>query len=96
MIRGHSTDTRGRPFSKAVIDLVWEKGHVIRGKDPAKYRKDDLGNIILRESYRNETDMGWDIDHIKPVIKGGSDKMKNLRPLQYSANEAKGDTYSSK
>ena len=75
------------------IQQVWEKGRVVRGKKPNLYRKDDLGNEIYRPSYGKETPMGWEIDHKKPKSKGGSDSVRNKRPLQSGANARKSDKY---
>ena len=37
--------------------------------------------------------MGWEIDHIIPVSKGGSDDLENLHILQSGANAKKGNNY---
>lgn len=80
-------------FTTEKLDRIWEKGEVVRGKDPDLYRKDDLGNTIYRPSYGKCTPMGWEVDHSKPVSKGGTDHLNNLRPLQTNANRSKGDKY---
>ena len=72
-------------------DQVWEKGQIIRGKDPNLYRKDKFGNVIYRHSYGKATPMGWEIDHSKPKSKGGTDHLNNLQPLKTSANRRKGN-----
>jgi len=91
--RRRNTDASGGTFSLSVIDAVWEKGSKVAGKNSSLYRRDSCENIIYKGSYGKETDAGWEIDHIKPVAKGGSDYLDNLRPLQSSENAAKGDTY---
>ncbi|MCK4329346.1 HNH endonuclease [candidate division WOR-3 bacterium] len=93
MPRRCNTNANGRSFSYELVDAVWEKGHKVRGKNPNMYRRDECGNLIYKPSYGNETPMGWEIDHRKPVAKGGTDHMNNLRPLQSEANAVKGDKY---
>ncbi|MEM7241817.1 MAG: HNH endonuclease signature motif containing protein [Pseudomonadota bacterium] len=35
--------------------------------------------------------MGWEVDHIVPKSKGGSNKRRNLQALQTEANRKKSD-----
>jgi hypothetical protein len=83
----------GRSFTPADIQAVWEKGRTIRGKDPELYRRDACGAIIYRASHGKRTPMGWEIDHIRPVSKNGTDDLYNLQPLQWENNRHKGDNY---
>ena len=39
--------------------------------------------------------MGWEVDHIKPVAKGGRNAKDNLQALQWKANRQKGDQWDS-
>lgn len=82
---GNYTDER--------LDKIWDKGEAVKGKDPNLYRKDDMGNLIYKPSYGKNTEMGWEVDHSKPVSKGGTDHLNNLRPLQTNANREKSDKY---
>ena len=67
--------------------LVWEKGEIMFGWNSYDWRKDDLGNIIKYSEYGNRnSNYGWEVDHIVPKSQGGSDKLHNLRPLQWYAN----------
>lgn len=38
-------------FSKERLDQIWDKGSVIRGKNPDLYRKDKFGNEMYKPSY---------------------------------------------
>lgn len=77
--------------SKNCKQAVWKKGKTIRGKDKNKYCKDAEGNTLYYSSYGKDTKMGWNIDHIKPKSKGGSNNIRNLQPLQTHANKSWGN-----
>jgi len=49
-------------------------------------------HIIYKSSYGKDTEMGWQIDHIKPQARGGSDDIINLQALKTKVNREKGDT----
>jgi len=78
--------------SQKLVDEVWEKGTPIRGYDPDTWRRDDESNIIRYGSYGTQGDYGWEIDHKNPVAKGGTDNIRNLRPLHWQENREKGDS----
>ena len=77
-------------YSKEILDKIWEKGIVIRGKNPDKYRKDINGNVMYRQSYGKFSEMGWNVDHKKAKANGGSDSLRNLQPMNSRANSSKG------
>ena len=72
---------------------VWEKGKIVRGRNPSLYRKDYLGHLIYWSSYGQNTLMGWEIDHVNPKNNGGSESIRNEQPLQTRANRKKSDKY---
>jgi len=85
------------PFKDADDELkfkVWSLGKKILGKDSNIWRKDKYGTLIKYSEHGNTNSKnGWEIDHIKPKSKGGSDKDGNLQPLYWETNRKKGDIY---
>lgn len=83
-------------FNEATIQAVWEKATIVIGRDPNKVRKDANDAWIHRDKYGvtdSEIGNGWEIDHIIPVSKGGSNHLSNLQPLQWRNNRCKSDNY---
>lgn len=92
--RKPGSDRRGGSFPPSVIRAVWDKGHLIPGRDPDEWRCDICGSTIRFLDHGNtRSRFGWEIDHILPVAKGGGDELSNLRPLQWEINRLKGDAY---
>lgn len=68
---------------------VWEKAKPIRGKNSNLYRQDCFGNAIYKPAYGRNSSMGWQVDHIHPQSKGGTNARRNLQALQTKANKRK-------
>ena len=94
MARSSNTDISGRPFANTTVNAVWNKGRVIDGYDRNAWRYDITGKPMKYSDYGNvSSHYGWEVDHMKPVAKGGTDDLANLQPLQWANNRSKGDIY---
>ena len=78
-------------FGDEKIQQVWEKGKPIPKYDSSTWRHDDYGAVIKWGEYGSQREYGWNVDHIKPLSKGGGDELSNLRPLHWKNNAAKQD-----
>lgn len=82
-----------RGFSEEQKQIAWQKAQIVPGRDPGTMRKDACGAWIVWADYGNtNSDFGWEIDHIHPVAKGGTDHPSNLQALHWKNNRAKGDS----
>ena len=91
MARNPGTRRDGRSFDEATIEAVWKKG-TPEPQYPS-FRKDTCGASMQRPKYGKTEQYGWEIDHIKPVAKAGTDDLGNLQPLQWANNRHKADDY---
>ena len=80
-----------QPATKKQIEKAWNEARPIRTRSREVWRKDSEGNYIRKGSYGTHGKYGWDVDHIKPKTKGGSDNLGNLQALHWKANIKKSD-----
>ena len=80
-------------MSDELKEKLWEKSRKVRGRNQNLWRRDAYGNLIYKPAFGTQGDVGWEIDHIRPQSRGGSDNPKNLQAINTNENRKKGDQY---
>jgi len=90
MARKRNTNARGGSWTEKEKQEVWLKSN----NSTANAGKDACGKAIHYNKHGDtDSSYGWEIDHIKPVAKGGTDALSNLQALYWHTNRTKGDEY---
>lgn len=91
LARPSNSTVSGEPFDERTVNAVWEKAAKEFGF--FFYRKDCCLAIIAKHEFGKKSRYGWEIDHIIPVSKGGTDDIDNLQPLHWENNASKGNDF---
>lgn len=75
-------------------EYCWNHAQIVEGYDKDSIRKDPCGAWIFKAHYGlRDSDFGWEIDHVFPIILGGDDFEDNLRAMHWKNNMSKGNDY---
>lgn len=80
-----------RIFPHSVKQQCWEKAEKVKGRDPDRWRRDPLGNVLFRKLVGCPGCLCHDYDHIIPYSKGGKSTLENCQVLQATVNRSKGN-----
>ncbi|XP_009780509.2 uncharacterized protein [Nicotiana sylvestris] len=86
-----SSNNHPRSFPYGVKQQCWEKAEKVKGRDPDRWRRDPLGNILFRKLVGCPGCLCHDYDHIIPYSKGGQSTLENCQVLQATVNRSKGN-----
>ncbi|CAM6097242.1 unnamed protein product [Calypogeia fissa] len=79
-----------RSFPHDVKDACWRQASVVKGRDPERWRRDALGNLVFQKLVGCQGCLCYNYDHVVPYSKGGKSTLENCQVLQTAANSAKG------
>ncbi|GJU44927.1 hypothetical protein Tco_1202193 [Tanacetum coccineum] len=71
-----------RSFTREMKDRCWDMAEMVRGRDPNRWRRDTVGNIVFRGFTNCQGPLCYEFDHVKPYGKG---------PIQQNSRIAKPD-----
>jgi hypothetical protein len=73
---------------------VWNKGRTIPGAAAAAWRTDPQGWIIHFDDHGNHASpYGWEMQHLLPKSRGGTDQLFNLQPVNVSRRREGQDSH---
>jgi 5-methylcytosine-specific restriction endonuclease McrA len=93
LVKQQNRKSSGSSFNALEIEVVWQKALGIPGQNMRLWRQDPCGAYMYRDHYgKTDSKWGWEIDHVQPVARSGTDAIANLQALQWQNNRRKGDT----
>ena len=80
----------GLSTANSLKAYVWSNARHSSFLPCESFRIDSYGKLIAWSEYgKTMSRLGWEIDHIIPLSKGGTDTLNNLQALQWRVNRIK-------
>jgi 5-methylcytosine-specific restriction endonuclease McrA len=79
-------------YDHATLSAIWAKARAAQNYDANVFRLDSYGTWMKWGEYGQTSSYGWEVDHVVPVSRGGSEALSNLQPLQWENNRKKSDS----
>ncbi len=90
VVEKQTTNYKGHnDFTDTDIWEIWGSIPECAGK---KECIDPWGRVIKRFEYGRKSNNGWNIDHVLPISRGGTNNKDNLQPLHWKSNKEKSDS----
>ena len=88
---GPEEEQHPRLFQVDMKKDCWNKSELVVGRDPERWRRDAVGNIVCRKLTGCEGCLCHEYDHIVPYSRGGQTEFSNCQVLQSRVNRMKGN-----
>ena len=82
-----------RRFTTSTKKLCWNNAESIPGRDPARWKRDIIGNVIFKKFTNCYGPICYQYDHWFPHAKGGKSDSDNCQVLMSMANNWKSDKW---
>jgi hypothetical protein len=82
--RDHPSPTGPRSFAYDVKEACWAKAEPVKGRDPARWRRDSLGNVVFKKLVGCQGCLCHDYDHIVPYSKVGDGRRDGGRASRHT------------
>ncbi|GKD99418.1 HNH endonuclease domain-containing protein, partial [Tanacetum coccineum] len=84
-------DKHKRAFSNLMKNMCWNQADTVPGRDPSRWRKDAVGNVVCKGLSNCQGCLCYEYDHIHPHSKGRAFVLDNFQILQTKVSRCKSD-----
>ncbi|KAL6556853.1 hypothetical protein OROHE_006729 [Orobanche hederae] len=75
-----------------VKQKCWEKAAKIKGRNPKRWCRDHLGNVVFQKLHGCHGSLCYEYDHVIPILSGGKSTLENCQSVaDTTVNRSKGN-----